>query len=41
MLSVLSFFSEDSGICSSVIAAVLLLLYRGRMIWRKQHISAS
>jgi len=41
MISVLNLFSEDSGICSSVIAAVLLLLYRGRMIWRKQHISAS
>lgn len=39
MISVLYLFSEDSGICSSVIAAVLLLLYRGRMIWRKQYIS--
>jgi hypothetical protein len=41
MISVLNLFSEDSGICSSVIAAVLLLLYRGRTIWRKQYISAS
>jgi hypothetical protein len=41
MISVLNLFSEDSGICSSVIAAVLLLLYWGRKIWRKQYISAS
>ncbi len=37
-ISVLNLFSEDSGICSSVKAAVLLLLYRGRMIWRKRYI---